>query len=152
MWTRDFDATNTSDINADSLRHTDVPGPTPLDALTRARIVHLTSDQRLGGHAPAQVRRWMLSSLGAWLDLQAQWNTDPRSGIDLTSWERRAAMGRDQRVRVESRGWLSPFGHRASLVVLTALRTKNLPGYPVLIQSEIVNSSSRSPRGEGMRT
>lgn len=95
-----------------------------LDRNDRCQLVELTSDWinlRSGGKyqtpEPVQVNRLMLSSLGAWLDSHGEW---PQcDGLSLQEWTHRAAMGRDNYVRVVYRGYLFPFGHAASLVKVT---------------------------------
>jgi hypothetical protein len=73
---------------------------------------------------PAKVDNLMLSSLGGWLDCNAHWNL-PHStqtgayNSSLLSWRHRAVQGRDSYVRVVRKGYLFPWGHRASLVTVT---------------------------------
>jgi len=59
----------------------------------------------------------MLSSLGAWLDSIGNWS--PVSPLSVVTWQHLATMGRDHYVRVVYKGYLLPFGHRASLVKVT---------------------------------
>ncbi len=88
---------------------------TSLSALDRFNIVEQTSNlNNLSKVAPINVKSLMLSSLGAWLDVNAAWNVGEKS-----DWVHRAAMGRDYYVRVTSRGFLLPFGHRASRMEVT---------------------------------
>jgi len=67
---------------------------------------------------PIAVDRLMLSTLGAWIDVRGAWGTNP-FGLSLEEWRHRGTMGRDHYVRVVYRGYLFPFGHRASLVKIT---------------------------------
>lgn len=62
-----------------------------------------------------QVGQLMLSPLGAWMNLRAQWVEPAGTG----SWQHRATMGRDHYVRVATPGYLYPFGHRALKVEIT---------------------------------
>lgn len=63
---------------------------------------------------PAVLR---FSSVGAFVDL------DARTGSgELKRWIQRTTMGRDQEVEVVKRGFLFPFGNRASLVTRTQRR------------------------------
>ncbi len=62
---------------------------------------------------PFRAKRFMLSALGAWLDLDGKWDNT------LESWEHRATLGRDHYVKVVERGYLLPFGHRAVLITIT---------------------------------
>jgi hypothetical protein len=71
---------------------------------------------------PVDVAKLWLSSLGAWLDLHGDWDTDPYSAATMRSillWDHVAPMGRDQYVRVVYPGFLFPFGHKTTLVKLT---------------------------------
>lgn len=96
----------------------------PLDSRDRHELVHLTSNYDLAGDrppAPLDVRNLTLSSLGGWLDSIGRWPKPP-SGLDITQWRHRAALGRDHYVRVMYAGRLCPFGHRAELVKVTERR------------------------------
>jgi hypothetical protein len=95
-----------------------------LDARQRNQLVHLTSNWYLGDYTPLPVdaERLMLTTLGAWLRLQGDW--DPPSiseqeSLTVEQWRHIATMGRDHYVRVIEAGYLFPFGHRASLVQVT---------------------------------
>ena len=85
----------------------------------RQEFVSLTSDFTIGGDGPkpVQVNRLMLSTLGAWIDTRAAWN--PPSSLNREEWVHQATMGRDQYVRVVTKGYLFPFGHRVSLIKVT---------------------------------
>ncbi len=96
-----------------------------LTAGERNQIVHLTSDLGLDFEKPVQAKRLMLSALGSWLDLQGDW--EPQVPFGLESWTHRATMGRDQFVRVICKGYLFPFGHRASLITITERRIEEKP-------------------------
>jgi hypothetical protein len=85
----------------------------------RDQIVHLSADNSLPYRKSISARRLMLSPLGAWLDLRGDWVPDPGSKYDLESWTHRAVMGRDTFVRVVKKGYLIPFGHRASEITVT---------------------------------
>lgn len=86
----------------------------------------LTQQSSVGTGA-IQSRRFMLSSLGAFLDLHGEW-PDPSK---ILEWEHRATMGRDHYVRLVANGYLYPFGHRACQVSITERRltawNKNAP-------------------------
>ena len=93
----------------------------PLDSRDRHQLVHLTSNFALTGDRPPEpvdVRNLSLSSLGGGLDSIGRWPVPP-SGLDVTQWRQRAALGRDHYVRVMYAGRLCPFGHRAELVKVT---------------------------------
>jgi hypothetical protein len=96
----------------------------PLSPNDRRMLVKLTVgyDEKIG-RTPfvpraAFVRRLMLTALGGDLEAQRRWDQRP-SGVDLTAWTHRAAIGRDYFVRVEYSGFLLPFRHRASLIKIT---------------------------------
>jgi hypothetical protein len=100
---------------------------TSLDAEDRNEIVHLSSDFNLQNFNPQaiQVDRLMLSSLGAWMDSRGAW--EPPSPLSVEEWRHRATMGRDHYVRVVYRGYLFPFGHRASLIKVTERKFRPQP-------------------------
>lgn len=64
---------------------------------------------------PFTVDRLYLSSLGAWLDWRVGWQPDDAP----SAYRHLATLGRDQYVRVEWPIYLFPFGHRATLVIIT---------------------------------
>lgn len=111
-----------------------------LDAGDRDQIVRLTSDfhlQKTGGGQyapqPIPVDKFMLSSLGAWMTMQQTWDITglASSGFDVESWRHEGVMGRDQYVRVVYKGYLWPFGNRASYVKVTERKFVHDPsGYP----------------------
>ena len=80
-----------------------------LSAQQRTQIAKLSTLAETG---PILARGVELSSLGAWLELEGDW--EPPPPLTVESWRHRATMGRDQRVVVVERGNLYPFGHRAS--------------------------------------
>jgi hypothetical protein len=100
-----------------------------LDAQDRYQIVELTSDFNINIPGfiplpyipvPVDVERFMLSALGAWMNVHGVWNVQELpSNFDVEEWRHRATMGRDHYVRVVYAGYLFPFGHRASLVKIT---------------------------------
>lgn len=90
----------------------------------RNQIVHLTSNYRIPGYLPTPVatERFTLSSLGAWLEVDGNWeppNLDADTELTVEHWRHEAKMGRDQFVKVVERGYLCPLGHRAVLVTIT---------------------------------
>jgi hypothetical protein len=110
--------------------HMPEPPPSPmfrmsLDANDRDQIVRLSSDFTMGGYQPLAVNadKLFLSSLGAWMDVLGDWNPpinpwSPQS-FSVQQWRHKAAMARDNYVRVVYAGYLAPGGHRASLVKVT---------------------------------
>ncbi len=85
-------------------REPDVAGldSVPLSAAQRQTIVDESRERR------PDVKRLDLTALGGALTAKAVWPT--------SSWEHQTSLGRDSHVRVESRGVLYPFGHRAAFV------------------------------------
>jgi hypothetical protein len=122
IWSRDHDITAAFDK----------PFLMPLDQDDRRQIVHLTSDFTIQDFTPPPVRinSLMLSSMGGWLDSDLQ--LQPPSGYAVEQWRHRATMGRDHYVRVVYKGFLFPFGHRASLVKISERKVEPSPsGDPV---------------------
>ena len=116
--------------------HDNVPMRMSLDSKDRHMIVRQSSETwarnrvKITDPAPIDATRLYLSSLGAWLDLHAQWQTLPWSQqqpgmASILSWDHEAPMGRDQYVRVAYPGYLFPFGHRATLVKVTERKIKD---------------------------
>jgi hypothetical protein len=112
--------------------HDTVPFRMPLDADDRDQIVRLSSDFTLSlpglvpiPYVPISIptEKLFLTTLGAWIELYGDWPEPlPSSGnaiFSVEQWQHRAAMGRDNYVRVVYAGFLLPFGHAASLVKLT---------------------------------
>jgi hypothetical protein len=98
----------------------------------RAQIVILSSGFNsyvLGQSAPyipatAQARSLFLSALGGWLTARGAWPypvsyTGLSPTLDLIEWDHVATQGRDHYVRIVYEGFLYPFGHQASLVLVT---------------------------------
>nr|MBP8601561.1 hypothetical protein [Candidatus Saccharicenans sp.] len=118
VWSPDVDLNNlTGPSSSEEVR-------LPLTADDRHQIVHLSSnftlkkpDQSPYEPQPIRVNRMMLSPLGAWLDSIGNWS--PVSPLSVVTWQHLATMGRDHYVRVVYKGYLLPFGHRASLVKVT---------------------------------
>jgi hypothetical protein len=131
IWTRD------PGFKEDDWGHPPVPPDPPdpfrttLDQSHRHSLVHLTSNYRIDLTSPLQetykplpvhTERMMLSTLGAWLNLHGEWSPpsdDFQGGIAVEEWRQRGTMGRDHYVRVVEKGYLLPFGHRASRVEMT---------------------------------
>jgi|GEM_PF-1743270 len=68
---------------------------------------------------PVDVNRLMLTTLGAWVDFHGAWPDADHIGVALEEWTHRSTQGRDNYVRVVYKGYLFPFGHRATLVKVT---------------------------------
>ncbi len=114
----------------DPVRDKDKPFLMPLDQDDRRQLVDLTADFTIGTPTPVSVNKLMLSSLGGWLDSNLQ--LKPPVGYSVEQWRHRATMGRDHFVRVVYKGFLFPFGHRASLVKISERKVELSPtGDPV---------------------
>lgn len=121
-------------------------GADGLDAMNerdRFEIVHLTSNfngLKAGETGepidpdPIQVERLFLTSQGAWLASQGDWQPadvaltkdaaghDILEGISIREWRQETTGGRDHHVRIVYGGFLFPYGHRANLVQITERR------------------------------
>ncbi len=87
----------------------------PIEPNQRIQIAaHSLAATTSDGKPDILVGRLMLSSLGAWLDLDRQWDSP-----DFYAWRHTAGMGRDHYVRVVEPGFLYPFGHRALKTTIT---------------------------------
>ena len=123
----------------------DDPFRASLDSCDRFNIVHLSANYKLkhlgtGKHyipRAIPVKRMMLTSLGAWLNLRGAWEP-PVNELEVEEWRHRATMARDHYVRVVYKGYLFPFGHRASLVKVTERKFHNrLNGNPAYLRQRI---------------
>lgn len=117
VWSRDYRETTLQPHQLEPFR-------SALDERDRNEIVHLTANYYLENFQPDPVRteRLMLTTLGAWLDLEGNWEPPPfppDRHLTVEQWRHVATMGRDHYVRVVYGGFLLPFGHRASLVKIT---------------------------------
>jgi hypothetical protein len=92
----------------------------------RWQIVHLTSDFNLRGRADIKAKKLWLSARGGFLDSEGTWDDPTRS---LVEWKHLATQGRDHYVKVTTKGFLFPFGHRVVKVVVTERQLEQLtPG------------------------
>lgn len=113
---------------------------TPLDRTMLVRessdftLAEEIDDETLGGYIPAAipVNRLMLTSQGAWMDVQGAWDIEDEmmiaENMDITAWRHITTQGRDQYVRVVYAGYLYPFGHRASLIKVTERKFQSFTG------------------------
>ncbi|CAN5390102.1 hypothetical protein BH10BAC6_BH10BAC6_00710 [soil metagenome] len=107
------------------------PFRTSINRRDRHEIVQLTSDYNLVETkiAPINVNRMMLTSLGAWMDSAGAW--DPKNEgstkLDVEGWIQRGAQGRDSFVRISYKGFLFPFGNRATLLKETERKFRRTP-------------------------
>jgi len=113
-----------------------------LDQSDRNEIVHLTSNYQIDNITGKKflplavpVEQLILSPMGGWLKCFGVWDPPqaqlpgPRQQIfSLQQWKHSATMGRDHYVRVVYKGYLLPFGHRASLIKVTERKFDKGPG------------------------
>jgi hypothetical protein len=127
IWTRELEAKADDPYPGD-----DVPFLSSLTGKRRMSLVRQSAQRSSRPKLvpqPVSARSLMLSSLGAWLDLDGRWETAPYNKLKpgltpIQVWKHVAPMGRDQYVRVEEPGYLYPFGHRAVLVTVTERKIK----------------------------
>ncbi|MBL7988673.1 MAG: hypothetical protein JNJ94_11480 [Chlorobi bacterium] len=148
-------------------KHANDPFRMSLDAVDRFDVVQLSANFKMHNYKPRPVNvdRIMLSALGAWMNVRGNWEP-PGLPCDLTDeqkkqfegeqadkaddippapqllaveeWRHRAVMGRDNYVRVVYKGYLFPFGHRASLIKVTERKFhKNKPGNPAYLRQHM---------------
>ncbi len=147
--------------------HANDPFRMSLDADDRYNLVHLSSNYTIslpaiGGRTtrgiyepnPVNVERLMLSSMGAWINSRGVW--EPPDPLTIEEWRQRGTMGRDHYVRVVYKGYLFPFGHRASLVKITERKFhNNLPGNPAYLRQRmfiIVREPEKTYGNTGLTT
>ena len=100
------------------------PGGQEQPALKTAELSPALT-QPAKGPNPVRVKRLMLSTLGAWIDARGAW--DPPPGLSVMEWVQRGTQARDHYVKVVYKGYLFPFGHRASLVKVTERKFVRAP-------------------------
>ncbi len=146
--------------------HANDPFRMSLDADDRYNLVHLSSNYtiilpavgrpRREPYEPnaVNVERLMLSSMGAWINSRGVW--EPPNPLTIEEWRQRGTMGRDHYVRVVYKGYLFPFGHRASLVKITERKFHNhLPGNIAYLRQRmfiIVREPEKNYGGTGLTT
>jgi hypothetical protein len=114
-----------------------------LDPDDRDQIVRLSSDFTLSlsgikvePYIPISIAadKVYLTSLGAWVDVFGNWPDQlpfgPNAVFSVEQWQHRAAMARDNYVRVVYAGYLLPFGNAASLVKVTERKLQSINGAP----------------------
>ncbi len=97
---------------------------------------------------PIKMRNLMLSPLGAWFDGRGEWDVEalllqhpaPLIHTSLMEWDHRATMARDHYVKLVFAGRLFPFGHAASLIIITERKFKTTNGrrYAYLMQRKYI--------------
>jgi hypothetical protein len=142
IWTPGFDREATPDANDMN------PFRMSLTNNDRWQLVRLTSDYNMVkagttqyyNPSPVDVERFMLSSLGAWMNTRGVWPDAPAGeDLDIIEWRHLATMARDHYVRVVYKGFLFPTGHAATLVKVTERKFQ-----PVPIQAMVLQTDSRA--------
>jgi hypothetical protein len=130
VWSPDY-TTGTPSSGTDA-----APFRMSLDPDDRNQIVRLSSDFGMTvspGHAYVPISipadKLYLSTLGAWIDVLGDWEQTPPS-FSVEQWQHRAALGRDNYVRVVYAGFLLPFGNAASLVKVTERKLQSINDGP----------------------
>ena len=110
--------------------HSDTPFRMSLDKHDRCELVSLTANPGTDWELRViRVNQLILSSLGAWMNLRYSANKPDNTKLTIEEWKHHVTMGRDQYVKVVYKGYLLPFGHRASLVKVTERKfAKNKSG------------------------
>jgi hypothetical protein len=127
--------------------HSNEPFRMSLDPTDRFEIVHLSSNFNLKDGRktyrpePIDVNRLMLASLGAWVDSRGAW-APPKGAFEVEEWRHRGTMARDHYVRVVYKGYLWPFGHRASVIKITERKlhppaSPSLAGNPAIMRQRM---------------
>jgi hypothetical protein len=141
IWSPDFRATSLQNHYTLAAPTSVDPFRASLDARDRNELVHLTSNHYIKDFIPSSVEteRFVLTSLGAILRVDGAWsapekqNPPPPGNLTVEQWRHDAHIGRDQHVRVVYKGFLVPFGHRASVVKVTERKfyrdPNGKPGY-----------------------
>jgi len=89
---------------------------TPLNPGDRNQLVWQSSYLSWEETRPVWAKEFVLSSLGAWMDLNGRWDFEESARpAGITLWDHRSIMGRDHYVKIVEKGWLVPFGFRAVL-------------------------------------
>jgi len=140
LWSDDYKPPDDGKLDSDIVkRANDIkPFRMSLDPLDRLMLVALMSGfdliakfrNRESAYHPttANSKRLSLSSLGALLEVEGQWDPPVPKGIGLQQWRHVATLGRDHYVRVVYRGFLCHPRHAASLVKVTERKFEFVPG------------------------
>lgn len=88
--------------------------------------------------APVTADLLLLSPIGSSVELAGNWRPGlAAEGVSIAKWLHRSTLGRDNYVRVETYGFLFPFGHRAVLVNETQRRIAG-NGVAYLFQKDFI--------------
>lgn len=98
--------------------------PFPMLPVSRDR----TDLVKLTQIVPIKAQRLMLSALGAWMRVEFRAPRKLIPGVALELWRQHAMMGRDQYVKVVSRGYLYPWRHECSAIEIVERRFEDVGG------------------------
>jgi len=145
VWSPDYSAGSIPPHAVPPFGQTEAPFRMSLDPDDRDQIVRLSSDFTLSQSPFAPIPyipisiptdKLYLTSLGAWIDVFGDWPEPLPIGFQgnavfsVEQWQHRAAMGRDNYVRVVYAGFLLPFGNAASLVKITERKLQSINSGP----------------------
>jgi hypothetical protein len=126
VWTRDFGSVSRPDLLNALLSQTvgtilqpEVIVCSTLGGGQRASLVVQTAlISPDNPTSPLEASHLTLSALGGWTDVRGEWDPTAESPVPITAWRHVVAQGRDQSVRIVTRGSLYPLGHRADLTTV----------------------------------
>jgi hypothetical protein len=95
----------------------------PYTPKQRVDLVQQTSNFQAGTPSAIEVDRLLLSALGA--HYRARAKLTPMAGGNLVTYAQRTTLGRDHYVEFKERGFLYPWGHRATLATVTERQIRN---------------------------
>jgi hypothetical protein len=133
--------------------HLSNPDPflSSLTAADRRELVTLSHDASRCA-TPVRANFLALSSLGSWVDVEGHWPKVVGRPGNLDKWEHRATMGRDQKVVVQRRGFLYPFGHKAVWMKETQREINDVRGQNENIRVAFLRQSQFVVLQEPVRT
>jgi hypothetical protein len=143
VWSPDYSPGSIPPHPGPPFTQVNAPFRMSLDPDDRDQIVRLSSDFTLSvpgfrpvPYTPISIAadKLFLTSLGAWLDVFGDWPEPlpfgPNIVFSVEQWQHRAAMARDNYVRVVYAGFLLPFGNAASLVKVTERKLQAIDSGP----------------------
>lgn len=137
-----------------------------LDPDDRDQIVRLSSDFTMSepsgqAYVPISIPadKLYLSALGAWIEVFGKWPDPLPPSFSVEQWQHRAALGRDNYVRVVYAGFLLPFGNAASLVKVTERKLQSVNGrattaylrqkFFIIVRQPTISYEASPPAGSG---
>jgi hypothetical protein len=146
VWSSDYSPGAIPGHPAPPFTQVNAPFRMSLDPDDREQIVRLSSDFTLSTTDPITgallpytpisipADKLFLTSLGVWMDVFGDWPEPlpfgPNAIFSVEQWQHRAAMARDNYVRVVYAGFLLPFGNAASLIKVTERKLQSIDSGP----------------------